>query len=211
MIPEVTATGSHQRKLLIGITGGIGAGKSVVSRILRLKGYPVYDCDSRARALMEESEYILNSLCGRFGNECLLEGGSLNRGYIASRVFADEEERLWLNALVHREVHADLKSWLEAAESDTCFVESAILVTSHLDAMCDRIWLVDAPEELRLGRGLERGGIERENLMKRMEAQSREFETLPEDKTDVIMNDGIHSLLARIDVLLKGTTETSDN
>ena len=79
------------RKCLIGITGGIGAGKSVVSRMLRLKGYPVYDCDSRAKVLMEESAYILTSLKSRLGEECVLESGELNRAQIAERVFSCEE------------------------------------------------------------------------------------------------------------------------
>ena len=189
---------------VIGITGGIGAGKSVVSRILRLKGYPVYDCDSEARSLMESSEEILAALQGRFGEECILECGGLNRGYIASRVFNDAEELTWLNALVHGAVREDVRDWVEAhasAGKEILFVESAILYTSGLDKMCDRIWLVTAPEELRLERAMQRGGASEEDLRRRIESQRMEFDALPAVKVSEIEN-SCASLLERVEELL---------
>lgn len=189
-------------KKLIGITGGIGTGKSVVSRILRLKGFPVYDCDSRARMLMEESEEIITSLRCRYGSECILPEGKLNRSLIASKVFATEEERLWLNSLVHAEVRRDLERWKRSVQEGICFVESAIMVSSHLDIMCDEIWLVSAREDLRIERALGRGGISRDNLMLRMESQRFEFDMLPKDKIKRIDNDGSESLLSQITELI---------
>lgn len=189
---------------VIGITGGIGAGKSVVSRILRLKGYPVYDCDSEARSLMESSEEILAALQGRFGEECILECGGLNRGYIASRVFNDAEELTWLNALVHGAVREDVRDWVEAqasAGNEKLFVESAILYTSGLDKMCGRIWLVTAPEELRLERAMQRGGASEEDLRRRIESQRMEFDSLPAGKVSEIEN-SCASLLDRVEELL---------
>ena len=189
---------------VIGITGGIGAGKSVVSRILRLKGYPVYDCDSEARSLMESSEEILAALQGRFGEECILECGALNRGYIASKVFNDAEELTWLNALVHGAVREDVRDWVEAyasAGKEKLFVESAILYTSGLDKMCDRIWLVTAPEELRLERAMKRGGASKEDLRRRIESQRMEFDSLPAGKVSKIEN-SCASLLDRVEELL---------
>lgn len=189
---------------VIGITGGIGAGKSVVSRILRLKGYPVYDCDSEARSLMESSEEILAALQGRFGEECILECGGLNRGYIASRVFNDAEELTWLNTLVHGAVREDVRDWVEAhasAGKEILFVESAILYSSGLDKMCDRIWLVTAPEELRLERAMQRGGASEEDLRRRIESQRMEFDALPAGKVSEIEN-SCASLLDRVEGLL---------
>lgn len=189
-------------KKLIGITGGIGTGKSVVSRILRLKGFPVYDCDSRARMLMEESVEIIASLKCRYGSECILPEGKLNRSLIASKVFAVEEERLWLNSLVHTEVRRDLECWKKCSRSEISFVESAIMVSSHLDRMCDEIWLVQAPDDLRIERALGRGGISRDNLMLRIESQRFEFDLLPKDKIRSINNDGSESLLSQITELI---------
>ena len=185
---------------LIGITGGIGAGKSVVSRILRLKGFAVYDCDSRARLIMERSENIRRELTGRLGAESLMEDGTLNRGHIACRIFGDKDCRDWLNALVHSEVRRDLGEWMKGHE--TCFVESAILHTSKLDRLCSRIWLVEAPENLRIRRALRRGGISETDLRKRIDSQRREFQSLPPEKTARIFNDGERSLLTALDFLL---------
>ena len=189
--------------MLIGITGGIGAGKSVVSRILRLKGYQVYDCDSRAKTLMERSAAIYEPLIERYGAEVMDEETGLNRQMLAEKVFAIEEERLWLNALVHGAVRNDLTVWQMASAKEICFVESAIMVSSGLDRMCDRIWLVDAPLELRKARAMSRGGVTEENLDMRIRSQRFEFDNLPADKVERIENDDSSSLLRQIDELLK--------
>ncbi len=185
---------------LIGITGGIGAGKSVVSRILRLKGFPVYDCDSEAKRIMAESEEIRSNLIKRFGQECLRNGKELNRELIASRIFNDSDSREWLNHMVHSAVSRDLKEW-HKGNTSIGFVESAIMHTSGLDMLCDKIWLVDAPENLRMDRAMNRGGITESDLISRMESQKNEFESLPFEKTIIIYNDG-RSLLFQIDKAL---------
>lgn len=187
---------------LIGLTGSIGAGKSVVSRILRLKGIAVYDCDSRARYLMEGSEEIKDALRARWGGECLDDNGHLVRSYIASRVFDNNEERLWLNSLVHSAVRKDILEWRK--NRDLAFVESAILATSGLDRMCDRIWVIDVPEETRICRAMRRGGIPEESIRQRNEAQRMEIGSLPAGKVSVIDNSDGAYLLESIDTLLRG-------
>ena len=182
---------------LVGITGGIGAGKSVVSRILRLKGYQVYDCDSRAKELMSGSEELIAALRERFGESCVLEDGSLDSRLISAKVFSVEEERVWLNSLVHAAVRNDLYTWRKSGKGALCFVESAIIATSGLDRMCDSIWLVESPEQLRIRRALGRG------LMQRIRAQQSEFGMLPPDKTKRISNSGDSSLIEQIDILLE--------
>ncbi|MDE7116395.1 MAG: dephospho-CoA kinase [Muribaculaceae bacterium] len=192
-----------QEASLVGITGGIGAGKSVVSRILRLKGYRVYDCDSRAKELMTGSEEIIAALRERFGESCVLADGSLDRKLISSRVFSVEEERIWLNRLVHAAVRKDLDIWRKTGKDTLCFVESAIIATSGLDRMCDSIWLVESPEKLRIRRALGRGGITEKDLMQRIRTQQSEFDMLPPDKTKRISNSGDSSLIEQIDILLE--------
>lgn len=188
--------------MLIGITGGIGAGKSVVSRILRLKGFEVYDCDSRARELMESDDEILSALSDRFGERLIQDDGSLDRALIAEEVFTSDETRIWLNTLVHSVVRNDLEQWHDSSDDDLCFVESAIMVTSGLDKMCDRIWLIDAPLQLRKERALKRGGVSPENLDLRIAAQSMEFDALPPEKIVIIENSYNSSLLTQIEMLL---------
>lgn len=186
---------------IIGLTGGIGAGKSVVARVLRLKGFKVYDCDLRASILMQKSEKIVSALTGRFGKECYQSEGTLNRRYLSARIFAEEEERLWVNTLVHTAVRDDLLLWAE--EKNISFVESAILHSSGLDMICKEIWVVDAPEELRFRRAMERGGIDAEDLRRRMRIQEGELDGLPAEKVRRIDNSGRVSLLMAIDALLK--------
>lgn len=186
---------------LIGITGGIGAGKSVVSRILRLQGYEVYDCDLEARRLMEDKEEIREAVCSRFGENCLHDDGSFDRQYIASRIFSFEEERSWLNTLIHSAVREDLLLWCR--DREYVFVESAILNSSGLTEMCDEIWVVTAPKDLRISRALSRGGISRENLISRMEAQSGEFVFETGSPLSYIDNSGQASLLDQIKERLK--------
>lgn len=190
-------------KKLIALTGGIGSGKSVVSRVLRCKGYAVYDCDTEAKRLMAESAAMLSAMRERFGEACITEEGAIDRRVIAERIFNDSVEREWLNAMVHAEVRIDLGAWLQRQADDLCFVESAIPVTSGLDVMCDAIWFVVAPEEVRIERALARGGIDRTNLMRRIEAQRAEFESLPETKTSRLRNGENASLLSQIEELIK--------
>ena len=189
---------------IIGLTGGIGAGKSVVARVLRTKGIPVYDCDLRAKSIMEESEEIICKLKDRFGEECYHPAGNLNRKLLADRIFSSDEERKWLNALVHAAVKEDIISWRDQnSEASVIFVESAILHTSRLDEICSRIWLVEAPEDIRFQRAMDRGGISAENLKARMETQKKEFDSLPAEKLDRIDNSGRFSVLSQIDSLCR--------
>lgn len=186
---------------IIGITGGIGAGKSVVSRILRLKGHEVYDCDSEATRLMEDFPDLRSNLRDRFGEECYDTHGKLNRKFLASRIFCDSSHRDWVNSLVHKAVREDIARRAEGVDS-ILFIESAIMVTSRLDGMCDEIWLVDAPEEVRIERAVERGGS-REDISRRIKAQESEYESLPPGKTWVIENGKGSALLPQIDSLLE--------
>lgn len=189
--------------MLIGITGGIGAGKSVVSRILRSKGFEVYDCDLEARLLMDASESLKQQIACRLGEECIRVDGSLDRAKIAGIVFTSDAHRSWLNSVVHAMVHDDLKSRLEQTQSEPFFVESAILHTSGLDRKCAEVWIVTAPEAVRLERVTLRDGIATREIKRRMLAQAHEFETI-DALTGVIDNSGHAELLEQIDSLLAG-------
>lgn len=197
--------------MLIGLTGGIGSGKSMVSRILRLRGYAVYDCDIEARRLMQSSPQIRQALSDRWGRDIYREDGTLDRKRVAGYVFADDAERLWLNSMTHRMVHDDVLQWHERGIRCCCgdedivkpvFVESAILFTSGLDKICDDIWLVDAPDDVRLCRILMRGGNIREaEARKRMVSQHEEMVLQKSSAADIfiIENDDRRPILPQID------------
>lgn len=187
---------------IVGITGGIGAGKSVVCRILILRGYRVYDCDSRARELMQ-CQPMAGAIADIAGKEAFRSDGTLDRRYLASRIFADETLRLRVNEVVHKGVRNDIRKVASECAGETLFVESAILATSGLHGMTSAIWLVDAPTEVRVRRILSRDpAASVDDALRRIEAQNAERELLQDFDICVIDNSGTVPLLPQIDRLL---------
>lgn len=186
---------------LIGLTGGIGTGKSTVARILRLRGYEVYDCDLEAKRLMDESTEVRRSLRDRWGEEIYSAEGELDRCKVAGYVFADCREKAWLDSLVHGLVRDDVKRWAATHTDyshDTVFVESAILFTSGLADMCQEVWEVTAPLNTRVERVMKRSGLTREQALARIDAQREEQKICQSRHTRQIVNDGTTPLLDAI-------------
>ncbi len=188
-------------KRLIAITGGIGAGKSVVCRIVKALGYPVYDCDSRAREIIDNNPDIQKEIKDKIHAQAFLSSGSLDRALVGSLVFADPKKLAQLNAITHRAVREDLAAWVSNQESPTAFVETAILYQSGLDQMADEVWEVIAPEPLRLARVMDRNGLSAEQVKQRIAAQQFTPEH-PHPRVSKLQNDGKHSLLWQIHCLL---------
>lgn len=189
--------------MMIGICGGIGSGKSVVSRILRLRGVPVYDCDLEAKRIMDSSEEVLEALHERFGDAVCPGGGPICRPELARRVFGDDRERLWLNSLVHRLVRQDVARWHAARMAEgheRCFVEAAILASSGLAAMCAEVWLVTAPEAIRIARVRQRDSLTEEAIQSRIRSQQEEERLLAATSIPVrrIDNSGTIPLLPQL-------------
>ena len=189
--------------MLIGICGGIGSGKSVVSRVLRLRGERVYDCDLEAKRLMDSSDDVIAALHERYGDAVCPAGGPICRPELARRVFDSDEERLWLNSLVHQLVRVDVAAWHDALifkGRQRCFVESAILVTSGLAEMCDEIWMVTASEDVRIARISSRDSLDEEAIRKRIRSQEEEEQKIAasEVRVRIIDNSGRLPLLPQI-------------
>ena len=185
----------------IGITGGIGSGKSVVSRLLRIMGYSVYDTDSEAKRLMESSLEVVQKLSECFGRD-IYHNGRLNRGLLSSRVFGKSDKIVLLNSIVHPVVRFDFYRWSESLNEEICFVESAFLYESRFDELVDEVWTVTAPEELRISRVRQRSGLTEEEIKKRMAAQLSEEEK-QRRAAHIIWNDGNVSVIHRVLSLLK--------
>ena len=179
------------RENLVGITGGIGAGKSVVARVLRILGFPVYDCDMEAKHLMDSDVSLKEEIALRLGRGCVFADGSLCREAIADVIFSDNEARLWLNSRVHKAVYEEVERFSEANSEKTAFVESAILRTSGLWRLCSSVWVVTAPEDIRVKRVEERSKLSPEKIRERIESQKSEFHfsgLLPEEAIVMISN-----------------------
>lgn len=189
------------KKKTVGITGGIGSGKSVVAKILEIMGYPVYSSDQRAKDLMHEDHSIVDGLKKLFGEEAYI-GGVLNRPYLAAQIFQDESKRAAMNSVVHPAVRKDFKDWVEAQQSPLVFQESALLFETGNYRSFDAVFLVGASEEIRIQRVKERDSLTDEQVFSRFNAQMPESEK--RKLTDlVIENNGTAFLVPQILRLIK--------
>ena len=159
----------------VAICGGIGSGKSTVCQMFAERGIALYDSDTRAKALMNESEELRKALIAEFGEECYVDG-VLNRAYLASKAFGSEEQLAKLNSIVHPAVKADFLRWAEAQEGEYCLLESAILFESGFDKLVDKTVAVLAPQTLRVMRAMERDGATKEAVEARVKAQMSDDE-----------------------------------
>lgn len=164
----------------IGLTGGIGSGKSCVARILNDNGIPVFDCDSEARRLMTDGSQIRDELAEATGVDFFTDG-TLDRNRLASFLFASSENGAVVNGIVHPKVTSEYLSWCEKNEADgcrVCAVESAILFGSGIEKYVDGVLVVDSPDSVRMRRALERDGTSEEKIRERMNAQLNREELL---------------------------------
>jgi dephospho-CoA kinase len=186
--------------LKLGITGGIGSGKTTVCAIFERLGVPVYYSDKRAKDLMEEDKQLVLQIRNLFGESAYNEDKSLNRVYIAEQVFGNESKLLALNELVHPAVKKDYESWASILENKGypyCIKEAALLVESGSYKDLDKLIVVTAPIEDRISRVIARDGTTAEQVKKRIDAQ------LPDEQKlkladYVIINDKATDLVPQV-------------
>ena len=191
----------------IAITGGIGSGKSVVSRLLKVLSFPVYDADSRAKELMNTSEVIKTRLISLLG-DAAYKGGELDRTYVASVVFSDRSLLQKMNEVVHPQVKDDFRAWSSGQSSRVVFLESAILFESGFETVVDYVWLVWAPERLRIERVVKRDGTTAELVERRIKAQWPEEKKI-ERADALIRNDDSRSLIEQAQQLLSALSDNT--
>lgn len=189
---------------MILICGMIGSGKSVVSRILRLNGHDVFDCDYEAKRIMDSTPQIKTLIRESICRDAVSDCGVIDRRKLSDAVFSDQSLRMLLN----REVHALVRNAVLAREKSAdrkgpLFVESAIPVVSGLASMASQVWVVTAPLEVRRNRVLLRSGLDSDRFNERCMAQEREYAALPQVAPEIryIFNDGSCSLLQVVDTL----------
>lgn len=199
--------------MLVGITGGIGSGKSTIVQALAARGYAVYDCDREAKRIIVENAEVRKAIIALLGTEAFVPSpqhpftGSYNTSYVSQRVFAEPELLQQLNAIVHPAVKEEIRVQssevrVQNSEFSVLFVESAILFEAGIDSLCDRIVVVDAPEEVRLQRTIARdyhGDATEEHINKvRARMRAQQFRPTEEQKATkkvlTIINDGRTSI-----------------
>lgn len=195
--------------MIIGITGGIGSGKSTIAEQLRDMGYRVYDTDSEAKRLIVEDTHVRQQIEQLFGSE-VYKDGIYQTALVAQRVFADHSLLAKLNAIVHPAVKADIMnrvSRLASRESQVgnhknlFFIECAILYQAGFDTLCDKVVAVTAPEEIRLARAVARDHSTIEKVRARIHAQEAEKDVKRADI--VINNDGQTPILTLCEEILQ--------
>jgi dephospho-CoA kinase len=159
--------------LKIGITGGIGSGKSTVAKIFAILGIPVYYADGAAKRLMETNTELQQALTAVFGDQ-LYQNGQLNRPFLANLVFNDADKLAQLNALVHPATLKDAEEWMQRQNAPYCLKEAALIFESGSQQNLDYVIGVYAPEALRLQRVMQRDGATREQVQGRMSKQINE-------------------------------------
>ena len=189
---------------VIGLTGGMGAGKSVVSGILRSLGHSVYDADSAAKSLYDRDDDLFEAVRSRFGDGILMPDGRLDRVALAHVVFADSSALNDLNALVHPAVARDFAGWRDGLGGKgvrLVFREAAILFESGSHRGCDAVWGVQAPDGLRVQRVRDRSGLSEAEVRQRMARQWSQEDVMAACDA-VIVNDGVEPLVLQVLSLL---------
>ncbi len=185
------------RPFLVGITGGIGSGKSIITELFGLLRVPVYDADSRAKLLMTEDEALATAVRETFG-ELAYSGGSLNRQYLAKKVFSSEQATVKLNSLVHPAVAHDFANWVSQQTAPYVMKEAALLFETGSYKELDKVILITAPEKLRITRVQKRDPQRSsEQIMNIISKQINEAKALPL-ADEVIVNDGRQLLIPQV-------------
>ena len=188
--------------MIIGLTGGIGSGKSTIAKELAKRGFVIYDCDREAKRIIAKDKAVQAAIIDLLGQEAFVNG-VYNTAYVAQRVFENHELLAALNGIVHPAVLKDLK---DLKDSKDLIVESAILYEAGINALCDKIVVVEAPEEVRIARTINRDyqGQATPEIIDKVRARIRAQKTSASDSQRPVLtvtNDGVSVLSSIVDLV----------
>lgn len=175
--------------MIIGLTGGIGSGKSAASRRFAGHGIPVVDADVVARQVVEPGMPALSAITAHFGDRVIQADGHLDRSALREIIFHDPAEKHWLEALLHPLIRDEIVRQLQESEACYTILSSPLLLESGQDQLVDRVLVIDVPESLQMERTMARDESSRETVQAIMDAQMSRKHRLSQ-ATDVIVNDG---------------------
>ncbi|MBV7441829.1 dephospho-CoA kinase [Weeksellaceae bacterium TAE3-ERU29] len=195
---------------IIGITGGIGSGKSTVAKLIEEQGFPVYNSDVRAKEITNNSPIIKNQLIEWYGED-MYKNNKLNKEKLAKIIFNNKAELEKVNHLIHPEVFKDFEEWKNQQTTDFIFKEAAILFESGSYKNCDAVLTISAPINIRIQRAMERDNSSKEDIQKRIEKQWNDKKR--ESKANFIIknNSSFKDLEKKVDYFLKNLKNTPIN
>lgn len=174
---------------VVGVTGGIGSGKTTVTNLFQTHGIVVVDADVIARGIFQPGSDALVQVRERFGDQALLESGELNRAWLREWVFEHPEDKTWLNQLTHPLIRKHIIAALERAQSPYAILSAPLLVENNLTALCNRVLVVDVAEAIQIERTLQRDSVSAQQVAAILQAQASRAERL-QAADDVIDNNG---------------------
>ncbi len=196
-------------KTKIGLTGGIGCGKSTVAKLITLYGYPVYDSDVSAKWLMNNDTTIRKNICKTFSHKAY-DNGVVDSHFISKVVFNSPQKLKELNTIVHSAVMNNFYEWTVLQSSNIVFFESAIIFENNLQHYFDKTIAVLSPIALRIGRVMSRSVITAEEVASRIASQISPEELVP--KVDFVVNNNeINALIPQIELILKAIEDSGKN
>jgi len=205
------ATINHQSSTkVIGLTGGIGSGKTTVAKFIEEAGFPVYYSDDRAKHIVNVDEDLKQQIKNLLGQEAYNENGFYNRKYVAERVFGNQELLLELNSLIHPAVKADFENWVRSQDAEFLFKETALLFELKLNESCYKSVLVTADDNIRIKRVMDRDGKTYREIEAVMDKQMPEKDKIKRADFVIFNNDGIEELKTETEKMLLKLTALSE-
>ena len=187
--------------MIVGITGGIGSGKSAVTERFEQLGITVVDADLAARIIVEPGRPALDAIAEHFGADILLEDGTLDRAALRARVFADPNERKWLEQLTHPLIGQEILDQIAASTSPYTILSSPLLLETTQGELADCIVVVDVPEDVQLARTMSRDDNDEAQVRRIMDAQMKRADRLARADYTVDNSGPIEALDAQVEAL----------
>ncbi len=191
-----------KKKYTVGITGGIGSGKSFICQILQSMGYPIFFSDESAKGLLKSSKIVRKKVIKLLGKAAYSADGEIDRSYIASRIFSDQSLLTEINAIIHPEVRRDFKEWAHNQSAEIVFNEAAIIFETGGFTHFDKTILIVTPKETRIKRVLKRETISIDEIEKRMNNQWSDAQKKPLADF-IVYNDDADMILPQINTILQ--------
>lgn len=198
-------------KKIIGLTGGIGSGKTTVAKFIEEMGFPVYYSDDRAKEIVNDDEVLKNNIKELLGEEAYDENGFYNKKYVSEIVFNNDEKRLQLNALIHPAVKIDFENWVASQKTEFIFKETALLFELKLNESCYKSVLVTADDNIRIKRVMDRDQKTYREIEAIIDKQMPEKDKIKRADFVIYNNDGIDELKAATEKMMVKLKEVSQN
>lgn len=198
-------------KKIIGLTGGIGSGKTTVAKFIEEMGFPVYFSDDRAKDIVNDDEVLKNNIKELLGEEAYDENGFYNKKYVSEIVFNNDETRLQLNALIHPAVKIDFENWVNKQHAEFIFKETALLFELKLNESCYKSVLVTADDNIRIKRVMDRDQKTYREIEAIIDKQMPEKDKIKRADFVIYNNDGIDELKAATEKMMVKLKEVSQN